>query len=677
MDKQSAASIPSSPETCVFKWRLIDVQKQPTIKVSPLFEIQIGQAKESVTLSLNTNHNLIQISLKPSVGSLDNYRLSECISSALIVFRYGENKSEQFDKLQFRATGDCIVFEVNRLNFTVLTNDYKVPFDIEMQLNLQPAVVPSPIVPIEERSQSSPSTSVSEPENELVRVHWEMSDVKAQPLIKESPIFSFTIGKAKHQIRLSMDINNDRAQIRIISLKTNTTQFAELIDKVSVNLQPGDKRPSIMNDNLEIRKVLPDIMYLTTIKLSFAALTANYKSPLSVTMQFSFNKGTKIYKNATKQKCAPAAEKNPYSFYWHVLDFEIFPLTKTSPLFKMQLANKYMVTVQLLLMHHRNKPIRLCLTTPTRNVLADLAASIDRVTIKIMDANGLAQTFTDCVLQLADDLIWFELCDNHMHLADLTNEFRESFHILFKFHRSFSVDASAQLDHTEVPPAIQQSATPDQNPSPDQSVQQTITTEPLLIPSTDISLFIPNPQPTVLLRQFNALLADQVDCDVHFDCQGTTIGAHKTVLRTRSAFFHELFLQHNDQTMFPFKSVDAETMADTLQFIYTGTAPRISITAERLLSVANLMELPDLHELAQTHLLQKRSVNAIPSSPESISKLFDMYELRRMQPQVGAFIQTHMAELMANSHFELELKKRPEVCYELLTAIHCSKNSKP
>lgn len=667
MDPTSSASI-TSPQTCIFKWLVKDVLKQPTVKVSPLFDMQIGQTKGQILLSLNTNHNLIQISLKPVDYTFDIHHLVELISSALIIFRYGGQSKQQFDKLQFKATGDYIVFEVTRFNFSVLTNTYKDPFEIEVQLNLQ-AIAPG----LTERSRNSPSpsASMSESGNQMVQIVWEMMDVKAQPRVKESDVISIYIGRTKHQVRLSMDINNDRSQMRITLIKTNINQFAELIDNVTVIFQPHDKRPAIKNEYIQVRSVFTDLIYLTTIKSSFAALTANYKVPLSVTLQLGFRKEPKVASSiAPIAKYASSfSENKPYSFYWHIMDYSIFPLTKTSPLFKLQLSNRTTITVQLLLMHQRSKPIKLCLTTPVNKLMSALASSIARVTIKITNANGLPRTFKDIVPELVNDLICFELPENHF-MADLTNEFKESFRILFLFHRSSADDASPPTDDKE-----DDSTLSDQQPIPLQDPPAQIakiTNFPVPVTTIPLStVFAPNPQSNVLISQLNTLLVDQAGCDVHFDCQGTiSIGAHRTILQARSDFFKELLLQHSDQHVFHFKSIDAEAMADALQFIYTGTAPRLASTAERLLSVANLMELPDLHALAENHLLQKSPVNSLPTGREAISKLLDMFELRRMRPQVAGFIRSNMNDLMGNVHFEEELIQRPVLCFELLGLIH-------
>lgn len=665
MDSSPRSVSITSPQKCIFKWLLKDVLKQPTIKLSPSFDMVIGQAKEQILLSLNTNHNMMQISLKPT-ENIDLPQLVELISDASIVFRFGGNQSKIFDKQKFRVTGDLIVFEVNRMNFSVLTNDYKDPFEIELQLNLQPPI----IAPVSEEqrapsSQSSSSSETATSPNELVQMVWELKDVKEQPLIKESPIFSFNIGLTKHQVRFSMDINNDRVQIRITPCKTSPKQFADLIKSVSASFQPSDKRPLIKSDNLEVRKVLPDTIYLRTIKLSFAEMTDNHQSPLSVTLHFSFRKELKntssVPAKAKKEQVAGIISyEKPYPFFWRIIDHFVFPYTKTSPIFKMQMSNKSMLSVQLLLMHNRNEPIRLCLTAERNGFRSALASSIKSVSIKITDANNLEIAFKDVVPRLDDEHIWFDLFGPHLSFAELTNEFRDPFRILFLFYRSTTNEASSLSDrHTAAATIV-----PDQPIAP---IPSTIHQ-----PTIDATLFLPNPQPSALLCQLNTLLVDQVDCDIHFDCQGTIIGAHKTILRTRSPFFKELLLQHHDQSVFPFKSVDAETMADTLQFIYTGAAPRIASTAERLLSVANLMELPDLHQLAQTHLLEKRPVNAIPTSRESIAKLLDLFEIRRTQDAVGTFIQTNLVELMGNAHFEQELKERPALCYDLLTSFHVS-----
>lgn len=661
----------NSTQMCILKWLVKDVVQNPTIKTSPLFEIKIGQETDDVTLSLNTNHNMVQISIKPEKHS-EIKVWSELITNAVIIFRYSKNQTKINKDIQFQATADCIIFDQIPLSFNVITNDYTDPFEVEVHLNLQPTAAK-----LESRSPSIPTTS--EPENKLVQTIWKITDFNELPLIKESPVFSLNFGNTTHLVQLTMDINNDRIQIRLNPMETNTMEFAKLIEKVSVVCVPeNSKIPSIKSENVEVRSVFPNIIYLSTIKVSFAALTTNYTKPFSVTMKISLNNAAnrKNIDLSAKQASLVISPTKPFhTFNWHMLNLNtsVFPLTKTSPLFQMQLHNKSTITVQLLLMHHRTNPIRLFMTTPFNQDLPALATSIGMVTIKITYANGLARTFKDIIApKIIKDLISFELLGNDLSFADLTNNFKDSFRMVFSFYRPPPLsDADVLDDQKIVPPPIRTTE------NLDTTVQEaTPCLTPILPPTSALCLFAPNPQPTVLLRQFNTMLVDQVDCDIYFVCQGVSMGAHRIILQTRSAFFKELLQQHIDQSVFHLKSVDAETMTDTLQFIYTGTAPRISSTADRLLSVANFMELPDLYELAQTHLLQKRPSNSMPSSDESISKLLYMFEHRRMQPAVGMFIESNLDELLANSRFEHELRQRPELCYDVLTSMHAIRKAK-
>lgn len=609
----------TSPQTCILKWFLKDVQKQPTLKSSPIFEVEIGKSKEQIQLNLSNNNDLIQIQLQP-IGSLTPHQLVAVISDVSLTFRFSGNQTKQFDKIRVRATaaGDAVLFDVTRLSFQLVTNGYKDPIEIDVQLNLQPA--------------------------ELVKMVWTMTDVKALPLFKESPVFSFNVDGVPHKLRLSMDINNDCIQMRMSQINTNIRKFAASIKKMCIVYKSADNKPPIKIDDVEVRKVCLDLIYLTTSRLSFAKLTANHQNPLEVTLQIQFGKTMASSSEASVSPRPPTSGLKPKTFDWRLDDCEMFPLTKTSPLFRMDMSDNTLIPVQLLLKHHRDEPIKLFLAATMKS--KELVSTIAGATIKITDGNGAERTFENVLPQCSDELIFFDTADNNLKFFDLTNGFKSAIRILCVFHRSCSNNKS---------------------------------TTPIEVPPTDtpLSLFAPNPLPTTLLRQLNTLLVGQIDCDVQFDCQGILIGAHRPILKSRSAFFKELLLEHKDQTLFPFKRIDAETMADTLQFIYTGNAPRIATTAERLLSVANLMELPELHGLAQQQLLQKGNgpVSSTTSSLESIVKLLDLFEVKKLQPQVGSFIRTHLDDLLGNPHFERELKRRSSVCFDLLVWLHASNKS--
>lgn len=626
-----------TPQQSILKWFLKDVKKQPMIKVSPTFEIDIGGSKENVKLTLSNNNNLIQMKVQP-LGSLTARQLAALISDASLIFRFGDNQTKQFDKIRVRPAGDSILLDVTRFQFSVVSNEHQDPFEVEVQLNLKP------IAPKDERVVPPQKT-----ESELVKMVWEMADIAWLPLIKESPVFSFNIGKISHQLRLSMDINNDRIQMRMTPLKTHINTFAQSIEKVSFAFQPGHNKPPIKIENVQVGKKQMDLIYLETAKLSFAQLTDSYKTPLEVTVQVSFRKSTIDNMSTIQQPTACNSDLKPLVFDWQISDYEMHPLEKTSPGFNIELADGSLLSVQFQINHHRDLPIALFMKTSSK--MEEIASSFDTATIVLTDANGVQKEFGNVVPQVTGELIAFEMVDNNLKFVDLTNQFRSSFRIQITIHRSQSIHPMPSQGHEATVPNDQLESS---HPTDENSV----------------SIFAPNPMPSTLLRQLNEMLVDQSDCDVHFDCQGTRIGAHRPILQTRSAFFKELLSQHTDQSVFPFKNVDAETMADTLQYIYTGTAPRIAITAERLLSVANLMELPALHGLAQQQLLNKDQPPSDAPSPESIAKLLDLFGNRMLQAEVGAFIRMHLDELLTNSHFERELKGRPSVCFDLLVWIH-------
>lgn len=677
----------TTPQTCSFKWLVEDVLERPMFKNSPIFEIPIGDAKEQIQLVLCNNFNLIQISIKP-INRLDLFQLLTFVSNASLSFRYGDNRSKakHFEQVKVRANNVAVIFKVSTIHFTEVTNNYQDPFEVEVHLKLEP------ISPLSRVSLLSlPTPSCSESANDLVQIHWDLTDVNRLPLVKKSPLFTFNVAGKRQQISLSMETNNDRLRLRIASSIMHVKSFALSIDHVSLVLQPSAKgRPPIESEKLKVEKVIKELIYLNQMKLSFAEITANHKCPLKLTMQFDFREVMSNIDFAIQQLLI-GIHPEPTQFTWKLTDIQELPFMKTSPWFKVPLADKSWLSVQFWLKQRPSEPIQLGLRSNIRR--KDLALSVDRVTILFTDAKGLKTKFKRVVPELMNDLVFFDLDENIISFSELTNDYKDSFRIRFKLHPSSLVDvtelpvqlierpgakekASLPKKPSAKPPAKRPSIVRKNPPTIQNAILPVF--KPTSTPSISTipnSLFAANPQPTLLLQQLNTLLVDQIDCDVHLDCQGTRIGAHRAILQARSPFAKELFLKNHNQTLLDFSHADAQTMADTLQFIYTEAVPQIANTAERLLSLADMLKLPELHQLAEQHLAPSKEVVVVESNTSASAKLLDMFAVKHLQPQVSMFIRENMDEFLGNPQFEQELKRRPTVCYDLIAAIHRSSNT--
>lgn len=276
-----------SAQTCRFLWTVTNVLEKPMVKFSPIFETVIGEDKEQVQLGLNHNYNFIQIHIKPVNRRLDLFQLVTHISNASLIIRYGDNQSKLFDKIPVRATADRIIFKVSRIHFSTVTNDFQDPFDVEVKVDLQPASSSSGVSLL-----ALPSPSPCEPSDDQIHICWQISDVNRLPLVKRSLLFTFNVCGTKHQIQLSMEINNSRIQLRMSSFIMHVKLFAVGLDQISLVLQPADNRPPI-EQNIQVHKVIKELIYLTTINTSFADLTANHKTPLTLKMLFGFRETMK------------------------------------------------------------------------------------------------------------------------------------------------------------------------------------------------------------------------------------------------------------------------------------------------------------------------------------------------------------------------------------------------
>lgn len=625
--------IPSS-QTSILKWTVNDVQKQPATKVSPIFDMEIGAVSEKVILTLSNYFNLIQIKLQP-IQTLD---LRQIVADASVIFRYGK-KATQFDQLLVVFIQSLFRVEVSGLNFTTVTDNYQTPFEVELQIHLRPVGPLSDLSPI---ASTLPETS--EPPSEQVDLVWQINEVQAMPLIKKSPLYTFCLAKHKHQILFTLETNKDRLTLRICPFLGLAKHLAQSIDSVSLVFQPKNNRPPIQCENLKVQKVISDQIYLTTlVDFSFSQITANHTIPVALKIQLRFANRISI----TPSLMPIGIHKKPIDFTWKIQLFQRQPFVKSSPWFKLQTFDRCWMSVAFWLnQEHRNRPIQIGLKANSEQ--HKLAMSIDRVSVEFTYRNGLIKKVTRILPQLIGNLVWFDLDDNYFYFAELSNNYTEPFQIMFRLHPA-TLEEPAHSETAIVQPL---------------ESHKTSFQPPIAITNC---LFAPNPQQTLLLQQLNTLLVDQKDCDVHLDCQGIRLGAHRSILHTRSAFFKDLFMQQNDRSMFHFENVDAQTMADTLQFIYTETAPQIANTAQRLLSVANLMGLPELHDLAQRQLLAKA---ANPADTSSFAKLLDMFEVNELQAQAGTFIRTNMDDLLAKPQFEQELRQRPDVCFGLIAMIH-------
>lgn len=607
----------TSPQTCIINWSCRGLKRPPcTHTVSPLFFKRLGNSKLSLQLCLSNHNNQRQLKLHPLIPA-DVDKLLGLIVDTTLVYRYGDNQSKVFDKMLVRASGDFIVFDVLSDILILLTNGD--PFSIEVQLNLQPAVA-LPSLTAEPLDELLPVAST------CIKLSWEIHDVRKKANTT-SPIFTFAFESINYEVQFVMDTDDECIQLQLLPLNASTDQLAKVIGNVTLYFQIFNLATTFKADNVTVQEVAADRIWLTNLELSFADMTDNHRNDL--TLMVHLNMMTALQKSTTKQHSLHIhVHRQPLEFQWDVDVFNFNPEQKSSKWFPIPSSDKSLVNVQLVMGHRPNEPIEIYLATTLAANKRNLVASVHKATLWFTDANGLQTKYRRVLPLLKDHNIYLPMPECKLTFAELSNNNSRSFRVLFRMH-------ALQLDMFG-------------------------------------SVFARNPHACHLVRGLNSLLVDQDDCDVQLDCQGTHIGAHRLILQMRSSFFRDLLHNNDDQSLFQFNSVDAETMADVLQYIYTDTAPRIAITAERLLSVANLMKLPELHERALLQLMHKQPAFLRLWPRQSFVKLFNMLENDRLTQRVGAFIRAHLDDFLTNSHFEAELQLRPAVCYKLIASIHAT-----
>lgn len=169
-------SWPPPQSTCL--WLLTDVQKLPTIKVSPIFKLIVGNTIEFIQISLSNNNDLVQLKLQiePSILSVAQLFTTIIANVTVILIFPNENipvvdyEIKFVEKVEMKESGGYMCFETPPLSFKTITNDYMDPFAVLLGFYFHDAL-PLAMVRSDEHLY------------EFIRFDWKLKDVKKLPMI--------------------------------------------------------------------------------------------------------------------------------------------------------------------------------------------------------------------------------------------------------------------------------------------------------------------------------------------------------------------------------------------------------------------------------------------------------------------------------------------------------------
>lgn len=99
-----------------------------------------------------------------------------------------------------------------------------------------------------------------------------------------------------------------------------------------------------------------------------------------------------------------------------------------------------------------------------------------------------------------------------------------------------------------------------------------------------------SPYADLILQDYDRLLNDHRHSDIKLIVKDHHFQCHKSILAARCEVFADLIKTNGSDTM-TLPSIDVDTAADLLHYIYTGRAPNIEKTANRLMVAATVFDL--------------------------------------------------------------------------------------
>ena len=119
---------------------------------------------------------------------------------------------------------------------------------------------------------------------------------------------------------------------------------------------------------------------------------------------------------------------------------------------------------------------------------------------------------------------------------------------------------------------------------------------------------------------------------------------HRVILAARSKVFSAMFehdLKENEQGEVTIKDLDAETVKDMLNYIYSGKAKNIKVNARSLLAAAEKYDLQELKNMCEKCLSEDITVgNCI-----NLLKLAELYRANDLKKQLLQFVAVNAKSL--------------------------------
>lgn len=165
-------------------------------------------------------------------------------------------------------------------------------------------------------------------------------------------------------------------------------------------------------------------------------------------------------------------------------------------------------------------------------------------------------------------------------LFNLTFQYWQSFKVIV----SFNLNTVLQLQQPAIQiTSAQADVVPPQPAQPAQPAQPTNNTKLYVFAAE-------NPHADQILQDYGRLLNEHSHSDIKLIVKDHHFRCHKAILAARCKNFADIIKKNSSDTM-TLPTIDVDTAADLLYYIYAGRAPNIKKTATRLMLAADEFEL--------------------------------------------------------------------------------------
>ena len=155
-----------------------------------------------------------------------------------------------------------------------------------------------------------------------------------------------------------------------------------------------------------------------------------------------------------------------------------------------------------------------------------------------------------------------------------------------------------------------------------------------------------------ILLSLNKLRENENFCDILLEVDNKTICAHKTILSAASEYFIGAFvnnrpINNEGREILRFENVSPDAMQIAIDFIYTGGVTIIEENIPSLFEVASLIQLNELQNVIEKHLIGKLDIaNCLQFREQAV-----LFSLRELLVEVDNFILKHFDDVLQQKKF--------------------------